>query len=146
MIHSTYSRASLVAVATLEVEVGVVFVVDLIWTCDSMFLLRDFYNGRDMEFTLEKQQICDECEGTGSEDGQVDTCSKCRGQGMIVQKHMLAPGIFQQVQMACDQCGGQGKTIKHRCKVCSGNKVIRKPVTSDRQCREGYTKRPQAGL
>ena len=102
--------------------------------------LRDFYNGRDMEFTLEKQQICDDCEGTGSEDGQVDPCSKCRGQGMIVQKHMLAPGIFQQVQMACDQCGGQGKTIKHRCKVCSGNKVIRKPVTLTASVEKGIPK------
>ena len=102
--------------------------------------LRDFYNGRDMEFTLEKQQICDECEGTGSEDGQVDTCNKCRGQGMIVQKHMLAPGIFQQVQMVCDQCGGQGKTIKHRCKICSGNKVVRKPVTLTASVEKGIPK------
>lgn len=102
--------------------------------------LRDFYNGRDMEFTLEKQQICDECDGTGSEDGKVETCSKCRGQGMIVQKHMLAPGIFQQVQMHCDQCGGQGKTIKHRCKVCSGNKVVRKPVTLTASVEKGIPK------
>jgi DnaJ-related protein SCJ1 len=91
--------------------------------------LRDFYNGRDMEFTLEKQQICDDCDGSGSEDGQVDICSKCGGRGAVVQKHMLAPGIYQQVQMHCDQCNGQGKTIKHKCKVCGGNKVVRKPVT-----------------
>ena len=61
--------------------------------------LRDFYNGHDHEFSIEKQQICEECEGTGSADGEVDTCSQCGGRGMVVQKHMLAPGIFQQVQM-----------------------------------------------
>ena len=102
--------------------------------------LRDFYNGRDMEFSLEKQQICDDCDGTGSEDGQVETCSKCGGRGMIVQKHMLAPGIFQQVQMGCDQCGGQGKTIKHKCKVCGGLKVVRKPVTLTASVEKGIPK------
>lgn len=91
--------------------------------------LRDFYTGREVEFSLEKQQICDHCTGSGSEDGKVETCTKCSGRGIIVQKHMLAPGMFQQVQMHCDQCGGQGQQIKHRCKVCGGAKVVRKSVT-----------------
>ena len=91
--------------------------------------LRDFYNGHTTEFQLEKQQICEECEGSGSADGQVDTCSSCGGHGVKIQKHMLAPGIFQQVQVNCDQCGGQGKTIKHKCPVCSGSRVVRKVNT-----------------
>ena len=91
--------------------------------------LRDFYNGHEHEFSIEKQQICEECEGSGSADGEVDTCSQCGGRGMVVQKHMLAPGIFQQVQMQCDKCGGKGKTIKKPCKVCSGTRVVRKVST-----------------
>lgn len=91
--------------------------------------LRDFYNGKDHEFSVEKQQICEECEGSGSADGAVDTCSQCGGRGMVVQKHMLAPGIFQQVQMGCDRCGGKGKTIKKPCKVCGGSRVVRKIST-----------------
>ena len=87
--------------------------------------LRDFYNGADHDFTIEKQVICEACEGSGSEDGHRDTCNKCGGQGMVVQKHMLAPGIFQQMQMQCDACGGRGSTIKHRCKVCNGNRVVK---------------------
>ncbi|KAL9638413.1 MAG: hypothetical protein Q9164_001572, partial [Protoblastenia rupestris] len=78
--------------------------------------LADFYNGHEHEFSIEKQQICDECEGTGSADGVTQTCDRCGGRGAVVQKHMLAPGIFQQVQMQCDQCAGQGKTIKRPCK------------------------------
>lgn len=88
--------------------------------------LKAFYTGQSTEFQLEKQAICEECEGSGSSDGQVDTCSSCNGHGVKVQKHMLAPGIFQNVQMQCDQCGGQGKTIKHRCKVCGGHRVVKK--------------------
>jgi DnaJ-related protein SCJ1 len=91
--------------------------------------LRDFYTGRDTEFTIEKQQICEDCEGTGSADGQVETCHNCGGRGMVVQKYMLAPGIFQQTNSHCDVCGGQGKIIKHKCKVCGGQKVVRKPTT-----------------
>lgn len=44
----------------------------------------------------------------------------------MVQKHHLAPGIFQQVQMQCDRCGGSGKTVRHKCAVCGGSKVVRK--------------------
>ncbi|KAJ9615231.1 DnaJ- protein scj1 [Cladophialophora chaetospira] len=102
--------------------------------------LRDFYNGRETEFTIEKQQICEECEGTGSADGQVETCDKCRGQGIILQRHQLAPGIFQQVQGHCDKCGGQGKIIKHKCKVCGGSKVVRGPTTLTATVEKGVPK------
>ena len=91
--------------------------------------LSDFYTGHEHEFSLEKQEICEECEGTGSADGTTDTCDRCGGRGAVVQKHMLAPGIFQQVQMQCDKCGGQGKTIKRPCKICGGQKVVRKIST-----------------
>lgn len=102
--------------------------------------LRDFYTGKEVEFTIEKQQVCDQCEGSGSEDGKVDTCNTCGGRGMVVQKHMLAPGIFQQMQRPCDQCGGQGKVIKHKCKVCNGNKVVRKPVSLTASLEKGMPK------
>ena len=90
--------------------------------------LRDFYAGREVPFSLEKQQICDTCTGSGSADGHVETCTKCGGRGIVIQKHMLAPGMFQQVQAHCDQCHGQGKMIKNPCKTCGGQKVVRKPV------------------
>lgn len=91
--------------------------------------LKDFYNGHNVEFQLEKQQICEECEGTGSADGEVETCHSCHGHGVKIQKHQLAPGIFQQVQMQCDVCGGRGKSIKHKCPICNGSRVVRKVTT-----------------
>lgn len=87
--------------------------------------LRDFYNGAEHEISIEKQAVCSSCEGSGSEDGKTDRCGRCNGQGMIIQKAQLAPGIFQQMQMQCDVCGGKGTTIKHKCKVCAGNRVVR---------------------
>lgn len=91
--------------------------------------LRDFYNGRTTEFQWEKQQICEECDGTGSADGVVETCGHCGGHGVRITKHQLAPGMFQQIQTQCDQCGGRGKTIKHKCPVCGGERTLRRPTT-----------------
>ncbi|KAG8532590.1 uncharacterized protein KY384_002467 [Bacidia gigantensis] len=88
--------------------------------------LKDFYTGQEHEFSLEKQQVCEECEGSGSADGTKDTCGQCGGRGVVVQKHMLAPGIFQQVQMQCDKCGGKGQVIRKPCKVCGGSRVVKK--------------------
>jgi DnaJ-related protein SCJ1 len=58
--------------------------------------LRDFYTGNEIRFLIEKQQICDTCEGTGSKDHQVETCDLCSGRGVVIKKHMLAdiePGM-----------------------------------------------------
>ncbi|KAF3392723.1 DnaJ-related protein SCJ1 [Penicillium rolfsii] len=102
--------------------------------------LRDFYTGREINFLVEKQQICDECEGTGSKDRQVVHCDQCGGRGMVIKKHMLAPGMFQQVQMQCDQCGGQGKKIKNPCPVCHGHRVVKKAVETSAEIERGMDK------
>ena len=44
---------------------------------------------------------------------------------MVIQKQQLAPGIFQQMQMQCDVCGGKGSTVKHACSACGGSRVVR---------------------
>ncbi|RDA87779.1 hypothetical protein CP532_2449 [Ophiocordyceps camponoti-leonardi (nom. inval.)] len=91
--------------------------------------LRDFYNGVDTEFQWEKQHICETCGGSGSADGHVDTCNVCGGRGVRIIKQQLAPGMFQQMQMRCDACGGRGQTIKHKCPACKGARVERKSTT-----------------
>jgi len=53
---------------------------------------------------------------------------------------MLAPGIFQQVQSTCDQCGGKGKTFKTPCKVCHGSRVIREAETHTLSVEKGMPK------
>ena len=102
--------------------------------------LKDFYTGADHDFKVEKQAICEKCEGSGSEDGQRETCQKCRGQGMVIQKQMLAPGIFQQMQMQCDVCGGKGSTVKHACKVCGGARVVREEESFELHIEKGWPK------
>ncbi|KAH7118912.1 hypothetical protein B0J11DRAFT_560616 [Dendryphion nanum] len=102
--------------------------------------LRDFYNGRTTEFTVEKQAICSTCEGSGSKDGHVETCDLCGGRGIRIVRQQLAPGLFQQVQAHCDKCGGKGKLIKNPCPVCAGSRVVREPETHELHVEKGMPK------
>lgn len=102
--------------------------------------LRDFYNGAEHDITIEKQAICSACEGSGSQDGVTERCGRCNGQGMVIQKAQLAPGIFQQMQMQCDACGGKGTSIKHKCKTCKGDRVVREKETHTLVVEKGVPK------
>ncbi|KAH9845375.1 putative chaperone protein dnaJ [Teratosphaeria destructans] len=102
--------------------------------------LKDFYTGAEHDFQIQKDVICDKCEGSGSEDGERHTCHKCGGQGMVIQKQMLAPGIFQQMQMQCDVCGGRGSTVTNHCKVCGGHRIVKSEESFDLHIEKGMPK------
>lgn len=52
-------------------------------------------------------------------------CSQCKGQGAVIQMYQMGPGMYQQVQKACEDCKGQGETIEEdkKCKECEGKKI-----------------------
>ncbi|CAH1175569.1 unnamed protein product [Phaedon cochleariae] len=89
--------------------------------------LEELYKGAVRKLALQKNVICDKCEGRGGKKGAVEQCPTCRGSGMQVQVRQLGPGMLQQIQTVCPDCRGQGERInpKDRCKQCQGKKVIR---------------------
>ncbi|KAG0353126.1 DnaJ- protein scj1 [Podila minutissima] len=88
--------------------------------------LEELYSGKSIEIEVSKQVICGHCGGSGAKSAEdVVTCSGCQGHGTKTVKHMLAPGMFQQFRQTCDECGGKGKMIRHKCPICSGTKVQR---------------------
>ncbi|KAF9310014.1 DnaJ- protein scj1 [Podila horticola] len=88
--------------------------------------LEELYSGNSIEIEVSKQVICGHCGGSGAKSSDdVVTCSGCHGHGAKTVKHMLAPGMFQQFRQTCDECGGKGKMIRHKCPICSGTKVQR---------------------
>lgn len=87
---------------------------------DIRFSLKDFYTGREHEISVQMVNLCDACDATGSRDKVYHKCNKCNGQGMLLHKRQLAPGMFQQFQGPCDDCKGTGKTIAHKCNECNG--------------------------
>lgn len=89
--------------------------------------LKDFYNGKIVEFDVMMMNDCESCKGTGSEDNQKHTCPKCKGQGEILIQHQIAPNMISQTRQVCPQCRGKGKVITHPCKQCQGQGVVRGP-------------------
>ncbi|KAJ2608838.1 DnaJ- protein scj1 [Coemansia sp. RSA 1365] len=90
--------------------------------------LQELYTGVEVDVDISKQTICSHCDGSGAASpDDVDTCTVCGGSGMRVVKQMLGPGIVQQMQSKCDECGGKGKTINKPCPHCKGARVLREP-------------------
>merc|ERR1719382_1566546 len=89
--------------------------------------LEDMYNGTTRKLALQKNVICDACEGLGGKAGAVQKCPNCRDSGMQVRIQQLGPGMMQQIQSMCGECHGEGERVdpKLRCKKCNGRKVNR---------------------
>jgi len=92
--------------------------------------LKDLYNGNVKKLKINKNVICDECDGRGSKsEGATKKCASCRGQGVRIERRQIGPGMIQQMQSACSDCNGEGEIIdkKDRCKKCKGKKVVEEP-------------------
>jgi len=89
--------------------------------------LEDMYNGTVRKLALQKNVICDACDGVGGKPGAIQKCPTCRGTGMQVRIQQLGPGMMQQIQSMCGDCHGEGERVdpKLRCKKCNGRKVNR---------------------
>lgn len=87
--------------------------------------LIDAYLGGSITIWINLQGVCDNCDGTGSEDGLEHVCESCNGMGIKMIRHQLGPGMFQQIQTTCEICHGTGQVITNPCTVCHGHKVVR---------------------
>ncbi|GAA5830294.1 hypothetical protein JCM11251_001295 [Rhodosporidiobolus azoricus] len=87
--------------------------------------LKAMYEGDSMKFSIGRKAVCEQCDGTGARsEKDIVTCPVCDGRGVRLVRHQLGPGMFQQVQMHCDRCGGRGKSIKHLCSTCKGHRIV----------------------
>jgi len=72
--------------------------------------LEDLYNGKTVKLAVNRKVI----QGTPTE------CTKCNGQGMMMEIRQLGPGMVTQMQRQCDSCKGQGM----QCSFKSERKVL----------------------
>lgn len=54
--------------------------------------LEELYNGAVRKLALQKNVICDKCEGRGGKKGAVETCPTCSGSGVQIQVIQIGPG------------------------------------------------------
>ena len=64
--------------------------------------LNDLYNGKKQKIAIHRKVIV----------GEAETCKHCNGSGIIRQRRVFAPGMFQEIQSPCNHCGGHGKNYK----------------------------------
>ncbi|MED6273786.1 DnaJ (Hsp40), subfamily A, member 4 [Characodon lateralis] len=90
--------------------------------------LEEMYNGSTRKLGLQKNVICEKCDGYGGKKGALEKCLNCKGRGLQIRVQQLGPGMIQQIQSMCPDCQGQGEKFnsKDRCKNCNGHKVERK--------------------
>lgn len=85
--------------------------------------MEEVAKGVTKKFKVKKMVTCQHCHGTGSEDGQMNTCSTCGGNGYVVKTVNSLFGRMQ-TQSPCPTCHGEGKSIKNKCKECGGQGVV----------------------
>jgi molecular chaperone DnaJ len=85
--------------------------------------------GAEKQVTLEKQDACKTCGGSGAAPGaKIMTCPKCHGQGQIRTQRRTIFGNIQSA-VSCDRCEGTGKVPETACATCRGSGVLRQEKT-----------------
>lgn len=81
-------------------------------------------NGFSQTVRIVVNDICQVCEGTGSENKIQQKCTDCNGLGEIKQMMRAGPLQFQTNSKPCQTCQTRGFVCKNICTACSGNCVI----------------------
>lgn len=84
-------------------------------------LAMSLYGGTS-EFSVEVDNSCDECHGTGAKDGALKPCHVCGGTGM----QRFQNGFMINIR-TCENCHGTGSEPSEKCPKCNGTgKSVRK--------------------
>lgn len=79
---------------------------------------------KDKEIKVPRSVHCGACDGTGSADSKVTTCSTCNGMGAVLQQQM-----FVRIKTTCPTCRGKGTIIVNPCTSCRGSGRVKKEET-----------------
>ena len=105
--------------------------------------------GVEREIKIRRAETCDDCQGTGSENGkQPESCQQCGGRGQIRSQQ----GFFS-VARTCPVCSGTGTVVRNPCKTCHGEArvqrehklVVKVPAGVEQDTRIRYSGEGEAG-
>lgn len=80
--------------------------------------LLDAVRGLSTALTLQRQEVCPTCTGSGADPGSVVTCPECQGKGRV----QMAQGPVSFTR-TCPRCGGSGRSASKPCGSCGGQGV-----------------------
>lgn len=86
--------------------------------------LEEIDNGTEKKIKVAKYVACKTCGGSGAKGNAYETCSHCKGTGVVMEMRRTILGQMQ-VQSECPHCGGEGKIIKEKCPDCNGDGILR---------------------
>jgi len=78
--------------------------------------LLDAVRGLSTELTIQRQEACPTCEGSGADPASASTCPECQGRGTV----RMGKGPMSMTR-ACPRCGGAGKVSTRPCPTCQGS-------------------------
>lgn len=81
--------------------------------------------GTQVRLTINRQEVCPTCHGSGNGGGSTTTCLQCNGSGNVNQ--MAGAMRFN---LTCPRCGGSGKS-RSTCQTCMGEGRIPQPESVD---------------
>ena len=87
--------------------------------------LEEIANGVEKKIKVNKQIVCNTCDGTGAKDkSSFSTCKTCNGSGAVRRVTNTILGQMQTTS-TCPTCNGEGSTISAKCTTCHGDGVSR---------------------
>ncbi len=91
----------------------------------------DAIYGKSTEITINVDEECPDCHGTGAHSkDDITVCSKCGGKGIVQQATRTMFGTMMNTT-TCPECHGTGKFIKRKCNTCHGEGYVHKTVKID---------------
>lgn len=87
--------------------------------------LEEIAKGVEKKVKVNKQIICDTCDGSGAKDkSSFNTCHTCNGSGSVRRVTNTILGQMQTTS-TCPTCNGEGSEITAKCTVCHGDGLTR---------------------
>ncbi|WP_408949993.1 molecular chaperone DnaJ [Lysobacter sp. Hz 25] len=86
--------------------------------------LEEAVGGIEKQIEIPTLDACDTCEGSGSAEGKVESCTTCGGRGQV----RFQRGIFS-MQQTCPHCNGRGQSIANPCGDCHGQGRVERTKT-----------------
>ena len=90
--------------------------------------LEEAYAGIEKKYRIERRKKCSDCNGTGAENSNTDTCSECGGDGRVTEVQRTPFGRSRSVT-ECDNCSGRGEVPEEDCSTCEGEGLIEEEDT-----------------